>query len=412
MTAAMLQPTVTRLRQRRFKIRFPEDQAFEAATALETETLAVPVLNPKRRYLAVTVPEPQVGMVDAEVELDHQLQVLAAMGGEIVEDYQYDLDDPPPAPTTDSLGNPGLDDVLAQIRATEVWHENRGEGALIAVVDTGIDGTRPEFPIAKRKGSWQPLGDASWTDWKGHGTMCACIAAGTKIAGGAFDGVAPGAGLVACKTYLFDTELGAIYDYLIGLVDADPNLRIVATNSFGRKTGSPPVPPVQSDFVDALEDAIARGIAVFFSAGNNHELAGGHPVACDPNSIWLHKSRADLVSVATCELTGPMWHYSSRGPGQHFGDSNTNRKPDVTAPTPRNGKVVYGASIRTFPTGWGTSGACPQAAGLAALLWSKTPALTPADLYAAIRRGAVDLGHGPDCQGHGRIDCAASLALV
>jgi hypothetical protein len=46
------------------------------------------------------------------------------------------------------------------------------------------------------------------------------------------------------------------------------------------------------------------------------------------------------------------------------------------------------------------------------LLWSKTPSLTPADLYAAIRDGAVDLGHGPDCQGHGRIDCAASLALV
>jgi serine protease AprX len=107
-----------------------------------------------------------------------------------------------------------------------------------------------------------------------------------------------------------------------------------------------------------------------------------------------------------------MWHYSSRGPGQHFGDPNTSPKPDVTAPTPKNGKVVYGASIRTFPTGWGTSGACPQAAGLAALLWSKTPSLTPADLYAAIRDRAVDLGHGPDCQGHGRIDCAASLALV
>lgn len=231
-------------------------------------------------------------------------------------------------------------------------------------------------------------------------------------AGGLFDGVAPEADLIACKTRFYDSELTAIYDYLIAQIDEDPNLKIVATNSFGRKTGTPPAPAPGSDFPDALEEAIGRGIAVYFSAGNYHQLAGGLPGDCNPTSIWLHKCREDLVTVATCDLGGSMWFYSSRGPGQHHGDPGTNRKPDVTAPTPRNGRIVYGSGVQVLPDGWGTSGACPQVAGLAALLLSADGSLTANQVHDLIRRGGVALGLGADCEGAGRIDCAASLALV
>lgn len=256
------------------------------------------------------------------------------------------------------------------------------------------------------------MGHIPWTDWHGHGTMCAAIAAGTRSSGGLFDGVAPDASLIACKTFFYDTELTAIHDYLIALLDEKPNLRIVATNSFGLRTGTPPGPPPSLDFPAALSEAVGRGIPVFFSAGNYHALAGGGASACSPTSIWLHKCREDVVSVATCDLAGSMWDYSSRGPGQHFGQPGTSRKPDVTAPTPRNGRVIYGSSVRVLPDGWGTSGACPQAAGLAALLLSAQRALSPVQVYDAVRGGADDLGHPDHCQGAGRIDCAASLGLV
>ena len=102
--------------------------------------------------------------------------------------------------------------------------------------------------------------------------MCATIAAATRADGGAFDGVAPNAGLIACKTRFFESELTDIYDYLTSLA-TDRGLRIVASNSFGLKTGIPP--QVQSDlFTRALDDAIAAGITVVFSAGNYHELVG------------------------------------------------------------------------------------------------------------------------------------------
>jgi serine protease AprX len=402
--------------ERRFKVRFPDQESYFAGTAIEVQALEVPVANPKRSYISVAIPEQPAALGFSAKAADNQLKSFEAMGAEIVEDFRYDLDLPPSgvlemAPEGTPPGST-LDDVLEEIRATTAWGETRGSDVVIAVIDTGIDGSRPEIPAAKRKGSWQPIGDTPWTDWDGHGTMCATIAAGTRAAGGVFDGVAPDAGVVACKTYFFDSELAAIYDFLIAAVDRYPDIRIVATNSFGLKTGTPPPPPATADFPDALAEAITRGIAVFFSAGNNHQLAGGQPAACAPNSIWLHKSRAGVMAVATCDLNSDMWYYSSRGPGQHFGDPNTNRKPDVTAPTPQNGRIVYGSSVVTLANGWGTSGASPQAAGLAALLWSKQPALSVAALRDAIRNGAVSLGHGDRCEGDGKIDCVASLALV
>jgi serine protease AprX len=401
---------------RRFKIRFRDKEGYFAATALETEAVNVPVMNEKRAYLSLALPPAQIGVLSAENELDDQLRMLEDFGGEIVEDFQYDLEevDLPPflAQAEDAPADADLDDVLEAINAPAAWERSRGTGVTIAVVDTGIDGTRQEFPAAKRVGAWQALGDTPWTDWQGHGTMCACIAAGTRAAGGAFDGVAPDAGLIACKTHFYDSELTAVYDYLIAELEKDPSRRIVATNSFGIHTGSPPSLAPGSDFPDALEEAIEKGIAVCFSAGNYHELAGGAPAACNPTSIWLYKCRQGLVTVATCDLGDTMWFYSSRGPGQDFGEQGTARKPDVTAPTPRNGRIVYGSGVKVLPDGWGTSGACPQVAGLAALLISADRSLEPRQVFDAIRRGAVTLGHGFDCEGSGRIDCEASLALI
>ena len=103
----------------------------------------------------------------------------------------------------------------------------------------------------------------------------------------------------------------------------------------------------------ALDDAVAAGVVVVFSAGNYHALAGGQPTACSPNSIWLYKSRADILAVGTCRLDKTMWDYSSRGPSQHFGSPNTSAKPDVVAPTPRNGRILYGTGESVLANGWG-----------------------------------------------------------
>lgn len=401
----------------RVKVVFPSADAHQAGTAFESAQLEVQLSSERRRFIVVESPMSGMRTADQQDDGERVLEAANVYATEfeatVFEDYQYELDSDPFDFEMDAeVEDASLEDVVEKIKATQAWDDGyTGQRVVIAVVDTGIDGSRPEFPPNKRKGGWAPLGKNAWTDWKGHGSMCACIAAGTRANGGVFNGVAPDAGLLSCRTRFYDSELTLILDYLAGL--SREGSTIVATNSYGIKKGHAPSPPGPgSTFPAALDDAIGDGVRVFFSAGNNHQRAGGNAADCHPNSIWLHKSRADLMSVATSDLDDAMWYYSSRGPGQSHGSANTNRKPDVTAPTPKNGRVVYGAGVRVLANGWGTSGACPQVAGLAALLLSKNPSLTQTDLFKAISDGAASIGHGYTCEGAGLIDCAASLALV
>ena len=401
----------------RIKVVFPSIDAHMAGTAFESAALEVQLSSERRRFIVVESHASGMRTANQQDVSDRVLEAAHVYATEfqaqIFEDYQYELDSDPFDPEMDSeVEEASLEDVVKKIKATQAWDDGyTGQGVVIAVVDTGVDGSRPEFPSHKRKGGWAPRGEDPWADWEGHGSMCACIAAGTKTNGGVFNGVAPNADLVSCRTRFYDSELTLIYDYLAGL--SRQGMTILATNSYGVKKGHPPSPPGPgSTFPAALGDAIADGVHVFFSAGNNHKKAGGNADDCHPNSIWLHKSRADLMSVATCDLDDAMWYYSSRGPGQFHGSANTNRKPDVTAPTPKNGRVVYGAGVRVLANGWGTSGACPQVAGLAALLLSKNASLTQAQVFKAISDGADSIGHGYDCRGNGLINCSKSLGLV
>lgn len=405
---------------KRLKVRFPSTDALIASQSIESPNVDTVLQNDKRSYIAIEVSDID-GRSSSDIEtfaMDAapELRLLAdEFGAEIVEDYQYELDT-----NVNDLSYEGIDDapsaslkdVMHIIRANDAWQHSTGEGVTIAVVDTGVDGSHPEFQKSRQVGNWEPLGEVPWTDWQGHGTMCAAISAASDAgAGSRYRGVAPNADLIACKTRFYDSELGAIYDYLIS-TSQTLNGPLVATNSFGRKTGKAPPDPGKSDFLDALDDAISSGIFVFFSAGNNHARAGGDATGCDPNSVWLHKSRADVFPVATCDLNQKMWYYSSRGPGQYFGQNNTSKKPDATAPTPRNGKILYGDSERVLSDGWGTSGACPQAAGLAALMLSLNTQLSRDDIFNAIRSNSVDIGFSHECQGYGMIDCLASVEYI
>lgn len=406
---------------KRFKIRFPSQDALIASQAIETPGADAVLTNEKRRYISMEVAD-----ISSSIELNEAValsiertptlaEIVERFGAEIVEDYQYELDDAEDDFSfegVEDVAEGSLSDVTDMIKAPAAWDSTTGKEATIAIVDTGIDGSHPEFPDWKKAGNWEPLGDTPWTDWQGHGTMCAAIsAASNDDHESRYRGVAPDAKLIACKTQFYDSELAAIYDFLTEQVEGVSG-PLIASNSFGRKTGAPPPVPSDSDFIPALDDAIAAGVTVFFSAGNNHQRAGGSPSECTPNSIWLHKSRADVFAVATCELNKKMWYYSSRGPGQHYGDSGMSRKPDVTAPTPRNGEILYGGGERILPNGWGTSGACPQAAGLAALMVSLNASLSRDAIFDAIRANARSISHEYECQGNGLIDCGATISQL
>jgi subtilisin family serine protease len=99
-----------------------------------------------------------------------------------------------------------------------------------------------------------------------------------------------------------------------------------------------------------------------------------------------------VQAVGAVHANGQRASYSSCGP------NSPRPKPDFVAPVP------FASLWRSRPF-TGTSAAAPQAAGLAALCWSRHPDWTAAQVRQALRAAALDLGPpGHDCEtGYGMI---------
>jgi subtilisin family serine protease len=273
-----------------------------------------------------------------------------------------------------------------------------------------------EFPATKRSPFSKSFAYANgpWVDHVGHGSMCACIAAATKSAGGRYDGVAPDATILSARSTLAATDIYKLYDWVLsnkrsGALQGP----VVMSNSYGLYTCSPPgVLPEDHPYRGIILDAVAAGIVVVFAAGNNHadELCDNDPKLCSPNTIWTVNSLDEVLSVGTVNWNNTMdagrHANSSRGPGQW---AQNHPKPDCVAPT--YGEVIWGSSYQHMQW-WGTSGACPQVAGLAALLLSAEPDLKPAEVADLIRKACDPIGLEPSCAGAGRINCGNAVAAL
>jgi subtilisin family serine protease len=233
--------------------------------------------------------------------------------------------------------------------------------------------------------------------------------------------VAPLASVISCRTDFSASDIADLYDALVtarrsGQI-AGP---IVVNNSYGLYTCSPPgVLPPDHPFFDQIQVALDVGIVVVFAAGNNHyDVKCNHPPGADgPNTIWGPNSHDRVLSVGTVNRNNsnrePATPHvnSSRGPGEWARDYP---KPDCVAPT--YGTVIWGNELKPMAW-WGTSGAAPQAAGLAALIQSYAVqslggAFLPDEINDIIRTSCRLLEAPPTCVGRGLIDCGAALAVA
>jgi serine protease AprX len=304
---------------------------------------------------------------------------------------------------------------MEQIKAPDAWGVSRGDGVTIAVVDTGTDGSMREFP-RRSQDSYGVVLPNVWEDKVGHGTMCAAIACGSDENGGRYNGVAPHATLLSARTDLSATDLYLIYQHLLrqfsrGTFDKG----LVVSNSYGLYRCVPPEYREGHPYIDLVRACVRAGIVFVFAAGNNHGSAVcAFPEADDhPTTIWAVNSIDEVITVGTVDWdegnqrVGSEHANSSRGPGQW---STRADKPDVVAPT--YGEVAWGGRYERMEW-WGTSGACPQVAGLAALLLSRNPGLAPDDIREVVRSTARELtGKPPNCVGAGIIDCAETIRNV
>lgn len=135
------------------------------------------------------------------------------------------------------------------------------------------------------------------------------------------------------------------------------------------------------------------GVALPRAASFHLVVLGGHlSISTSQGSICFPADSPAALAVGAVDREGRRLHYSSCGPNSKL------PKPDFVAEVP-------------FPSLWrnrafaGTSAAAPQAAGIAALIWSRYPHWNAHQVRQAMRQASRDLGPvGHDHEtGHGLI---------
>ena len=171
---------------------------------------------------------------------------------------------------------------------------------------------------------------------------------------------------------------------------------------------------IQHPFHRKVREVVASGAAVFFAAGNcGSDCPSGN---CRSSSTGPGRSingsaaLAEVMTIAAVNSQHQRIGYSSQGPSLSAPGFASN-KPDFAAYSHFFGNFGPGRPGGTNqPFDNGTSAATPVAAGVAALLLSAFPDLTPDRLRAALVAGAIDVGEpGWDVlHGHGVLNAAAS----
>lgn len=280
----------------------------------------------------------------------------------------------------------------ADIKATSGWDYGKGsENLLVAVLDTGVDYTHPDLKnkvVSKGKDFANNDDDAFDDHW--HGThVSGIIAAETNNAEGVA-GVAWYCKILPAKVITADGE--GDYDWLIqALVWAadfeQNNLKVSVINmSLG---GSEP----SSALEEALKYAYNKGIVLVAATGNESSQVL-YPAAYDQYCL----------AVGASDYNDQVADFSNYGP-----------EVDVVAPgiwilsTYPLALTAPGHLPYAYATG--TSMAAPHVSGLAALIKSKKPWLSPAEVMKVIKYTADDIGTPgrDDYVGYGRINCERAL---
>jgi serine protease AprX len=294
---------------------------------------------------------------------------------------------------------------------------NGAPAATIAIIDSGIDTTRPEFAgrIAASV-NLSTLPGNSPGDGRGHGTFVAGIAAG-KLVGK--DGAAPTAKLVSIDVMddqgmARTSDVIAACDWILankaqyGIKVANFSLHSSVANSF---------------MYDPLDKAVERlwfnGVTVVTAAGNYGyaDHPSGVPFAPGNDPFVITVGASDTgKSVSTNDDTAAPWSaygYTLDG----FA------KPDVSAPgrymvgpVPVTATLYSERPDHIVDPGYmelsGTSFAAPVVSGIAALILGSNPSLSPDQVKGALLLGAKPVPKAADMsEGAGEVNAGKSIQL-
>lgn len=391
------------------------------AIALLQESTLVEYAEPNAAYHVPTAPAAMQAYLSANgPSLPRGRHVLDSSASRVPNDlyylpYQWNLD---------NVGQTGgqLD---ADINAPEAWEITTGnQGLTIAILDTGVDLDHPDlrdkiwinprevsdnnldddnngYPDDVHGFNFAEIGHPPPMDRNGRGTFFAGIAAAATDNGEGIAGIAWGARIMPVK--ILNDDGDGWYDWIVrGIVYAADNGADIISISIGFP--SPADPGVFQVLQDAIRYAGERGALVVTQAGDTDPQ---NNIPTYPAALSLFSP--NLIAVAATDDTDTRLPTSQRGSWINVA------APGASQPGSERPSIFSTLWLDGSTYGWAgaipTAIATPHVAGVAALIWSVNPTLTPDEVRDIIEKTAVDLGPPgwDDEYGHGRVDAYAAV---
>lgn len=268
---------------------------------------------------------------------------------------------------------------LGKIGAPSAWDTGKGDGIVIAVLDSGVQASHPDL-AGKLLEGYNFYDNNS--DWSGSNVSCKH---GTIVAGVAGAATNNGAGVASVswnsKIMPLRVTDTSCYGYASAMAKA-----ITHATDHGAKVAniSFRIPELPQALSDAAKYMYNNGGLVVISSGND---AARYAVQNNPY----------VIHVGATESSDLLAAFSNYGPFVDF-----------VAP----GHAVY-TSIYDGMYNYvsGTSFSAPVVSAAAALMFSAKPQATPSEVYDALKKSAVDLGPSgyDEKYGWGRINVAGAM---
>ena len=303
------------------------------------------------------------------------------------------------------------------INAEPAWLITNGSPNItVAVIDDGVDRSHedfggrvlPGYTIGNKNGLGEPQNENLWDD-KAHGTACAGIIAASNNNLG-IRGIASNVNILPVNIVPNETDYNPYYGRLEGFGSTTEIAEAIHwawkradVLSCSWSLGSP-----SNDVNAALDSARTHGrkglgCIIVFASGNNHPhiLDVSYPADLD-----------GIITVGAIDKNGNIQSYSQRGRSMDFVAPSGGIPGDIvtTDLMGSRGKSA-GNYINDFN---GTSAACPQVAGVAALILSVKPDLSWTEVAHVLQKTARDLGpKGFDNTfGYGLVNAGAAVQEV
>jgi len=286
------------------------------------------------------------------------------------------------AQATSQYNDPDLAQDYApfRIRAVDAWPIVTGSDVAVAVLDTGIEQTHPEFAERILPGYNFVADNAVVQDDNGHGTHVSGIIGAALNNGQGSAGVAPDSLLLPVKV-LNQSNIGAWSYVVAGILFALERGAQVIDMSLG----APASAPIPETVMEAIQVAQVGALLV---------AAAGNTASSEP---FLPAALDEVMGVGATDENDDAWPFSN------FGEW-----VDVAAP----GVCVFSTYEENgYAMQSGTSMAAAHVSGLGALLLAQDGTRTPPQVRAIIRRTAHPLSE-PDGEprfGAGRIDALRAV---